>query len=88
MIKENRFLGYREQLNGIDSQLLFLLEKRFGFCKKIGVYKKQNNLPIEDMEREKQIIERLSKKTKLSREFIKDLFNLIFKESKKVQNEN
>jgi len=76
---------YREGINKIDTKLLSLLKKRFKICKRIGEYKKQNNLPIEDLKREKQIIKSKIKSSNLSEKFTKELFKIIFKESKSIQ---
>ncbi len=77
--------SYRQQLNEIDEELIRLLEKRFEISKQIGQWKKQNNKPIEDLEREKQIIESKTKLSQLPKQFIKELFQLIFRQSKEVQ---
>ena len=76
---------YRQQLNEIDKELIKLLEKRFEISKQIGVWKKQNNKPVEDLERERQIIENKLQQSQLPKEFIEELFQLIFKQSKKMQ---
>lgn len=47
----------REEINKIDKELVLLLEKRFDVVMKVGEYKKQNNLPILDENREKIVIE-------------------------------
>ncbi len=76
----------RKEIDDVDNQILKLLEKRFQVCGEIGKYKKEQGLQIEDLEREKQIIEEKKGKTHLSGEFVEQFFQLIFKESKKIQN--
>lgn len=76
----------RNKIDQIDNKILKLLEQRFKICKKIGDYKKQNNLPIQYLQREKEIITTKTNMTNLNKTFIKELFELIFKESKKIQN--
>ncbi len=83
MIKQMQ--KYREEINNIDSNLIKLLEKRFKIVKKIGVYKKKNKLPIQDLKREKEIIEKKKKESRLSGKFIQEIFSLIFLESKRLQ---
>jgi chorismate mutase len=78
---------FRRELDFIDRQMLDLLLKRFEICKKIGIYKKKCGMLIEDKGREKQIIQDKIKKSRLSPLFVRDLFELIFKESKKLQEE-
>lgn len=46
----------REQLDIIDEKIIELFEKRMLVIKDVALYKKQNNLPIIDEEREKVMI--------------------------------
>ena len=46
----------REQLDIIDEKIIELFEKRMLAVKDVALYKKQNNLPIVDEEREKVMI--------------------------------
>jgi monofunctional chorismate mutase len=46
----------RKEINKIDKDIVHLLEKRFNVVMEIGKYKKENNLPIYDEEREKLVI--------------------------------
>ncbi len=48
----------RRQINEIDAQLVSLFEQRMNAAKKIGDYKRANNLPIYDPRREEAIIAR------------------------------
>jgi chorismate mutase len=77
----------RQEISRLDKSLLEILEKRFEICVEIGNNKKQNGLPIEDLTREKAIIEDKVKNSHLNKEFTKRLFELIFKESKRLQND-
>lgn len=47
----------RIEINAIDKEMVKLLEKRFNLVLQIGQYKKDNNLPVYDAEREKKVIE-------------------------------
>lgn len=85
-MQQGQIQEFRGELDNIDKEILNLLEKRFQICQQIGEYKKQNNLPIEDLEREKQIIENKIQLTDLPAEFIENLYNLIFTQSKDLQN--
>lgn len=46
----------REQLDIIDEKIIELFEKRMLVIKDVALYKKQNNLPIVDEEREKVML--------------------------------
>ena len=76
---------YREQLDKLDRDILEVLKKRFEISKQIGMWKKENNKPIEDLERETQVIESKIELSALPREFIEELFKLIFRQSKELQ---
>jgi len=78
---------FREKIDELDIQLLNILEERFEVCKKIGKYKLEKNIPIEDKQREQEIIQSKCEKTELPEDFVKRLFSLIFEESKKLQRE-
>ena len=75
----------REEINNLDQELLELLEERFVLCEEIGELKKEQNISIEDKHREQEIIETKANSTSLRKEFVEQLFNLIFSESKFVQ---
>ena len=85
MINNGNILVLRKELDEIDRRLGGLLIKRFQICRKIGEHKKENGLAIEDLDREKQIIDNKIKEFNLPKEFVKELFLLIFKYSKKMQ---
>lgn len=46
----------RNEINKIDKEIVFLLEKRFNVVMEIGKYKKENNIPVYDEEREKTVV--------------------------------
>lgn len=77
----------RQEINKIDAKLLELLEKRFSISSEIGRYKLVNGLAVEDKKREEEIIANRISSSELDEEFIKNLFELIFAESKKIQME-
>lgn len=49
----------RKQIDQIDENLLSLLKERLKISKKVGIYKKANNLPIYQAKREKEILSSL-----------------------------
>jgi monofunctional chorismate mutase len=50
---------FREEIDDCDRQLVTILKKRFNIVKRIGEYKKANNIPIVDSEREKKVYEKV-----------------------------
>lgn len=77
----------RSQIDAIDKELVSLLEKRFIVVKEVGEFKKVNNLPILDKEREKLVL--ASKKSLLSNEkdfqYYERIFQLIMDISKEME---
>lgn len=50
--------GYRIKIDEIDREITRLFEERMNTVIKVGEYKKANNLPVLNKEREKQVIEK------------------------------
>jgi len=48
----------RKEIDTIDKELLILFEKRMDVAVRVANYKKENNLPIYDEERESKIIKK------------------------------
>ena len=75
-----KLTNLREEIDIIDNKLITLLKERTNLAKQIAQIKKQSNLPIEDKEREQQIM------NKLTTELEKEIFHVILKHSKDAQN--
>jgi len=79
---------YREALDKIDEDILMALYRRNEISRLIGNYKRKNGLPIENKEREKEILKNLKQKAKawnISETFMETIWKLIIEESKKNQ---
>lgn len=79
---------YREQIDEIDNQLIEMLGKRTEVVRKIGVFKRENNIDIVNEERWKRVIDSrkaLARKYGLSENFITDMFNMIHDESVEIE---
>lgn len=80
---------YRKKIDALDEQLLELLAQRLGICKEIAEYKRKNNLPVQHKKREHELIKsRIEKLKELGfddEEFVQELFELIMKKSREVQ---
>ncbi len=85
MKNNNIFHKERKEIEDVDSKVFELLEKRFLIVEKIGKIKKENNIKVLDRKREEEIIEKAINSSKLSPEFVKKIYKLIFKESYKNQ---
>lgn len=78
----------RGEIAEIDAQLISLMAKRQQVSKKVGEYKKQNNIPVVDITRENLLREfhnDLCLKNDLSSDMITTIFNILIEESRKVQ---
>ena len=67
----------RREIDGIDREILRLLERRISIAEKIGRIKREYGLPIEDREREAEILDRAGK--------FRKVFEAILETSKQVQ---
>ena len=81
---DKRILELRKKLDEIDEKMLKLLEKRMNIIKSVGKIKSKLNIPIEDMERENEIISRLSEHSgkNLSENQLITIFRSVFQSSK------
>jgi chorismate mutase len=67
----------RKEIDRLDEETLSLLEKRVDIAKRIGATKKSKGLPVSDPQREREVLDNLSKSTKLDKDFVKKLFTSI-----------
>lgn len=78
---------YREEIIEVDKQIAKFLEKRFEIVTKIGDYKREKNLPIQDLKRDevvmKNAIESLENNT--YRKEVEKVFQNIILTSKSIQ---
>ncbi|GAA0076852.1 prephenate dehydratase [Clostridium sp. CTA-5] len=78
---------YRKSIDEIDKEIIELFEKRMDVVLKVGEYKKKNNLPIFNKQREDQVIEKNLKhlKNKDYLEETRNFFNRLMKTSRELQ---
>ena len=77
---------YRNQINDIDKEIVKLFTERMAVAGKIGEYKKENNLPVKDSRRERELMEKIVDMA--GDEYDKDLrslYSLIFELSRSRQ---
>lgn len=78
----------RNNIDKIDNKLVLLLSERMKIVRRIAVYKSKNKIPILDKKREQKVLsekKKLAKKYKLDENYIRSIFKLIMKQSKKEQ---
>ena len=78
---------YRRELDGIDKELLSLFSRRMEIAAKIGEYKKENQLPVFDPARERQILLNIREQSPEGMgDYSVALYSLIFELSRASQN--
>jgi len=78
----------RGQIDVLDKKILSLLKERFVIAQQIGDLKKGNDLPVVDEDREALILKKLAEvsiKEGLNPDFVCSVYELIFKESRRLQ---
>jgi len=76
---------WRKEIDVLDNQIFELIEERFEVAKKIGLHKKKKGLEIMDKQREEEILKKKSEESDLDAGFVRELLELIMKESKRLQ---
>ena len=80
----------RTHLDRLDESILLLLAERMSYMTLVAEYKKANNMPRFQPEREKAILEHkraLAKKHGLNPEFVEELFKRIIAHAHTIQKE-
>lgn len=76
---------FRENIDEIDEEILSLILKRLDICKKIGIFKNENNMLIEDKKREEEILDRIKKSAGEFSPAVENIFKNIILNCKNVQ---
>jgi chorismate mutase len=85
-----RLKKLRKEIDDIDSKILQLIEQRMKVVCEVGDLKKDLEISVEDLNREKEIIQRLtsnSSKNLTEKQLIR-IFSAVFKSSKQIQRDN
>lgn len=76
----------RSKLNRIDEEIVRLLEERVGICKEIGKIKTEEHMEIMDMNREREVLERVTSSTESAPpEGVRSVFKEIISMCRNVQ---
>lgn len=81
----NKLECLRSEIDKIDTKLIELFEKRMDISQEIAEYKKNNEIPIFDEEREREVLEKNIEKAKKHRVYVREFMNCIMIISKKIQ---
>ena len=85
-----RLKKLRKEIDDIDSKIVELIEQRMKIVCEVGDLKKDLEISVEDLNREKEIIQRLtsnSSKNLTEKQLIR-IFSAVFKSSKQIQRDN
>ena len=85
-----RLKKLRKEIDDIDSKIVELIEQRMKVVCEVGDLKKDLEISVEDLTREKEIIQRLtsnSSKNLTEKQLIR-IFSAVFKSSKQIQRDN
>lgn len=86
----NKLNNFRQMIDEIDDELINILKKRISVIENIGLYKKEHNITVFQLERWQEILRtrsQLAEKLGLSGNHIEKLCQLLHEESIRVQNE-
>ena len=70
----------RKEIDLIDSEIVNLIAKRIEIVKKVGQFKKENNIPVVDNSRFEKVLNKvgeLAEKNNISKKFMQDIYNKI-----------
>lgn len=79
---------YRDQIDSLDKEIIYLFFRRFEIVKQIWLIKKEDNIPALDNNRWQTLLNEnleVSREYWLSDEFILDIWNRIHSESLKIE---
>lgn len=84
---DKRLNKLRKEIDDIDEEILNLLENRMKIVHEVGDLKQELEISVEDLNRENEIIERLTAHSKgdLSSKQLIRIFSAVFKSSKQIQ---
>ena len=79
----------RKKIDSIDRKIIMLLSKRFKLVKKIGHFKNLADLPLDNEQRENEILETIGNiiDNPNVEDKIKTIYKIIFKLSKEIEKE-
>jgi len=75
----------RKEIDVLDKGILALVEKRIETAQKIGAVKAKKGLQISDPAREKEVLDNVSRGTKLEKSFVRGLFSSIIEYCKHAE---
>lgn len=86
-MSESDLAGLRKAIDAVDSRLLELMAERIRLVLAVGAYKAKHDLPIYDPERERQLLERLTRSPPepLEPDTVRRIFERLIDESRTLE---
>ena len=80
----------RQAIDQVDRRILDLLEERVRLVLAVGDYKRKNSLPVYDPERERSLLERLSRAAlpPLDGDTVRRVFERLIDESRRIEQQH
>ena len=79
----------REQIDGIDRELVDLYCRRMETAREIGRFKRENNLPVRDSGREKELLDRAAEQAGARHaDGVRALYQLLLEQSRRQQEQD
>lgn len=75
----------RKDINMIDAELLELFIERMDCAREVGEYKKANNIPILNAEREKEILDKVAEESGEYGVYARELYKKLMELSRELQ---
>jgi len=78
--------SWKEQVDRVDTEILFLLKRRLQLQKKVFKYKMDNEITTQDKNREDEVLNNVKGKARsmgMSEGFVRNMFEELLKESEK-----
>jgi len=82
---EDSLESYRRELDDVDAEMVNLLAHRLELAGKIGVYKKEHHLPVQDAAREAEVLRSRGELLPERRQQVEELFQLLMWQSREEQ---
>jgi 4-amino-4-deoxychorismate mutase len=86
----NQLEQFRKEIDALDEQILEALSKRFEVCRQVAHFKKAEKIPMMQPGRVEEVKKRrqaLGFQKKISKDFVLNLYDLIIKESCRIEDE-
>ena len=80
--------NYRDQIDSLDKEIIYLLSRRFEIVNQVWILKKENNVPALQKDRWQSLLKEnieVAKELSISESIIIDIWERIHKEALKIE---